>query len=43
MRVARLLALLTLAACGVDGPPQPPGTAPGVSLSGEVQMGVVRQ
>ncbi|SOB94502.1 hypothetical protein [Rhodobacter maris] len=36
--------LALLAACGVDGPPQPPGqndTPPaGVSLSGEVTLGV---
>lgn len=42
----------TLAACGVDGPPSPPvakepsaqqAPEPGFSVSGEVQMGVVKK
>lgn len=37
MKPLLLLALLTLAACGADGPP----VAPGVSVSGETQIGVV--
>ena len=35
-----LLACLTLAACGADGEPQAP-TKPGISVSGEAQIGVV--
>jgi predicted small lipoprotein YifL len=40
-------ALSLLAACGTDGPPRAPDPAteaaaqPGISVSGEVQMGVV--
>ena len=33
-------ALLTLAACGADGEPTRPATKPGVSVSGDVQIGV---
>lgn len=33
--------LLLLAACGADGPPQPPGPAPGLAVTGEARMGVV--
>lgn len=33
-----LLAFVVLAACGADGPPEPP--AAGITVSGEVQMGV---
>lgn len=36
-----LLAVLALAACGVDGPPERPSPAPGVSISGDARMGVV--
>lgn len=36
--IATLLALLTLAACGADGAPS---AAPGLTVSGEAQMGVV--
>jgi hypothetical protein len=35
-----LLCLLALAACGVDGAPQPP--ASGVTLSGSAEMGMAR-
>ena len=35
-----LTALLALAACGADGEPTPPIAKPGVSLSGDVQIGV---
>ena len=35
-----LLACLTLAACGADGPPEKP-VAPGITVSGEAQVGVV--
>jgi len=43
MRILLAFSLLTFAAaCGVDGPPQPPKatTAPGVSITGEARMGV---
>ena len=35
-----LLCLLALAACGVDGAPQPPGS--GASMSASAAMGVAR-
>ncbi len=35
-----LLACLALAACGADGAPEPP-TKPGITISGEAQVGVV--
>jgi predicted small lipoprotein YifL len=35
-----LIALLTLAACGADGAPEPP-TKSGITVSGEAQIGVV--
>lgn len=35
-----LVACLLLAACGADGPPEPP-TKSGITLSGEAQVGVV--
>lgn len=35
-----LSALALMAACGIDGPPQPPTAAPGVTLSGETTIGV---
>ncbi|WP_256371633.1 MULTISPECIES: hypothetical protein [Tabrizicola] len=34
-----LVACLALAACGADGEPQPPAK-PGLSISGEAQIGV---
>jgi len=46
--MTQILALLTLlsllAACGVDGAPTPPGPAAaptGISITGEVKLGVV--
>ena len=36
-----LLACLTLAACGADGPPEKPATTTGITISGEAQVGVV--
>ena len=33
-------ALLALAACGADGEPTPPTARSGVSVSGDVQIGV---
>ncbi len=48
LRLTALAALLALTAgCGVDGPPTRPGPAeaaapePGLSVSGEAQIGVV--
>lgn len=44
MRILLLVAATMLAACGVDGPPQPPAqTAPatGVTVSGEARAGIV--
>ncbi|MEL7149206.1 MAG: hypothetical protein AAGK71_00660 [Pseudomonadota bacterium] len=39
MRVWALIgALLALSACGIDGPPSPPG---GPSVSGDARIGVV--
>jgi hypothetical protein len=41
-----LLACVTLAACGADGAPRPPGETappPGITLSGEARIGVVEQ
>lgn len=35
-----LLTALALAACGADGPPEPP-TKPGISVTGEAEIGVV--
>lgn len=35
-----LIAALALSACGADGEPQPP-TKPGISVTGEAQIGVV--
>ena len=33
-------ALIALASCGADGAPTPPAAKPGVSVSGDVQIGV---
>lgn len=43
MRSILLSALVTLAACGTDGPPRAPEPAPqtGITMSGEARMGVV--
>lgn len=38
MRVAALLAVLTLAACGIDGPPSTPG---GADTEADGRIGVV--
>lgn len=40
MRVVMILAVVLLSACGADGPPERP-TKGGVSLSGEMQVGVL--
>lgn len=39
MRWAALAALVLLAACGAEAPPEPPQPS-GVTLGGEVQIGV---
>lgn len=39
--LAPLAAAMLLAACGIDGPPQPPRpTAPGITITGEAQIGI---
>jgi predicted small lipoprotein YifL len=35
-----LIACLALAACGADGPPEPPSKS-GVTVTGDVEVGVV--
>jgi predicted small lipoprotein YifL len=43
MRLA-LLSLVLLAACGADGPPEPPASqapASGISITGDARAGVV--
>ncbi len=40
MKRLMLAALLALAACGADGPPERPGTGPGITVSGTVEVGV---
>ena len=37
---AALIGLLILAACGADGPPKPPADQPGVTVTGQVKVGV---
>ena len=39
--ILTLLTLATLAACGADGAPKPPAPKPGVTVSGQAQVGVV--
>lgn len=39
MRIAALVALFALTACGIDGPPSPP--AGSVDLTGDARIGVV--
>lgn len=40
MRIAAMLAVFTLAACGVDGAPERPAPTPGVTVSGDARIGV---
>lgn len=40
MRRLLLLAALAVAACGADGAPEPP-TKPGITVTGEAEIGVV--
>jgi predicted small lipoprotein YifL len=45
IRLAAALSLTLLAACGADGPPEPPAQAtakPGIALSGEARIAVVK-
>lgn len=42
---ALVLGLAVLAGCGADGPPEPPtkaATAPGLTLTGEARIGLVK-
>lgn len=39
--ILTLLTLATLAACGADGAPKPPAPKPGITISGQAQVGVV--
>jgi predicted small lipoprotein YifL len=41
-RIALIAALLSLAACGADGPPERPGAAPAAqaTVSGRIEIGV---
>ena len=43
MRALLIVSLFALTACGADGPPEPPtkDAGPGVSISGEISIGVV--
>ena len=43
LRLALFLSATLLAACGADGPPQPPAAEPGITLSGEVDIGVATE
>lgn len=38
--LALSLVLFGLAACGVDGPPQPPGAAQGLQITGTASAGI---
>ena len=38
--LAALMALLLLAACGVDGEPERPEPRPGVTVTGTIGMGI---
>ncbi len=40
MRLIAFFLALTLAACGADGPPEPVATKPGISIGGEVSVGI---
>jgi predicted small lipoprotein YifL len=42
-RMVALAAILALTACGVDGPPRSPAAKTGVSVTGEVAVGVSGQ
>lgn len=46
MKPVLLIAALALAACGADGPPEPPSKSsatPGLSISGEARIGIVKE
>lgn len=39
--LAPLVTAMLLTACGIDGPPEPPGdSTPGITFSGEAQIGI---
>ena len=43
MRFLSLIAVLTLAACGVDGAPERPAAKANLSVTGQAEIGVARQ
>ena len=43
IRLLALAAILAVAACGVDGPPNAPAPKTGVSVTGEIAVGVSGQ
>lgn len=43
LRLALFLSATLLAACGADGPPQPPAAEPGITVTGEASIGVASE
>ena len=43
MKYLSIIALLALSACGADGAPERPMSKPGVSVTGEAQIGVIKK
>lgn len=43
LRLALFLSATLLAACGADGPPQPPAAEPGITVTGEARIGVASE
>ncbi|MFV2053883.1 argininosuccinate lyase [Aliiroseovarius sp. YM-037] len=40
IRLTKIAALLAVAACGADGPPERPTQKPGLEVSGTVEVGI---